>query len=116
MYAVLEVGTRYGRPELSVCYMGTDCDTALNKFKEKFKMVAWDEKANRFYSSNGFIDCVEDAGENPEKMSTNFDAVFSLVVSDVVSGSKSANAVVDDNWADDFDEPFKYVLIKRTEG
>ena len=113
IYAVIELGTRYGAPEMRMNYMGTDFDTALNKFKECFKDVAWNSKTNKFNMTNGYLDLVGVEEEAAEKLATQFDTVFEMLIDDFNSTSKVS---FDQEWADDYDEPFKYVLIKRTEG
>lgn len=116
LYAVLDVGSRYGSPEVSVKYMGTDLDTALVKFRECFKDIAWDERKGRFKQTNGFFDLASEIEGGKEKLIGQFDEVFDMLVADVVSGNQNDMVSFDQEWCEDYDEPFKYVLVKRIEG
>lgn len=116
LYAVIEANSRYGAPEVSVKYMGTDLDQALVVFKKWFRAIAWNEAKGRFEKSNGFFDFVSEIEGGEEKLIGQFDEVFDMLVADVVSGNQNAMVSFDQEWCEDYDEPFKYVLVKRIEG
>lgn len=115
IYAVISACSRNGAPEVDVNYMGTDLDEALQVFKAKFKGLAWDERKGCFEKSNGFMDFVQDVDGDEDELSTQFNHVFDELVDKFVSSTKNSKVTVDQEWCNDYDEPFMYMLVRRVE-
>lgn len=115
MYAVISACSRNGAPEVDVNYMGTDLDEALRVFKAKFKSLAWDECKGCFEKSNGFMDFVQEVDGDEDELSTQFNRVFDELVDEFVSSKKNSEVTVDQEWCEDYDEPFGYMLVKHVE-
>lgn len=115
MYAVVSACSRYGAPEVDVNYMGTDLDEALTVFKAKFKSLSWDERKGGFEKSNGFMDFVQKVDGDEVELSTQFNHVFDELVDEFVSSNKNSKVTVDQEWCEDYEEPFMYMLVRHVE-